>query len=311
MLQRFRNDPAYLNKYYAALLSVLALACAGLTALSPPDWQRYWWYLPAIALPVLPRFMLGVAALSYAAVVSMTIHRDGFRWAHLTLVPLALALTPVVASYAHNAAHRNLRPRFLRRPVGELCSLLHVVGFPEYTVVHFLHHKHTDDPEWDPHPPGALSYWQFLEGARTSVFRVLNKQYAAQFGQEATLRAAWKTLPLLMLLAQALRLHFFYFLLGPYVFTFFFLPTLVGKAAHYAFANYVTHRPDPQEPHGHVIRNLSNGLLYRWLNATSHGFYFHRNHHDNPNLFNPSRLPAARVNAVRTISPASERASAK
>src|SRR5262245_11930404 len=150
MLQKFRTDPRYLLRYYATTIALLVPICAALAFLRAPARSEYLWYLPAILLVVVPRFLVIVAALVYAAAVSLTVMRATFEPWQLLLVPLSLVLALLATSYIHNAAHDNIRPRWLRRPIGELCALFHLVGFPDWTIVHFIHHRHADDPEWDP-----------------------------------------------------------------------------------------------------------------------------------------------------------------
>lgn len=289
MLQRFRIDPAYLNRYYAKVIALLFAACAVLWVVTPPDLASYSLYAPALLLMLTPRFFVILGAFVYAVVVSVTLESADFRLAHLIFIPISLVLALIATSYIHNAAHGNVRPRFLRRFVGEACGLFHLVGFPDWTIVHFIHHRHADDPEWDPHPPAGLTYWQFLEGVKVSIFRVLRKYYVAQFGEGADQRTAWKTLPLFAMATQILKVHFWFLLLGPQVFTFLFMSSIVLKNLHYAFFNWATHVRDPEHPGQMQIINLNASLFFRFANFFSHGLYFHKNHHESPNLFNPGR----------------------
>jgi stearoyl-CoA desaturase (delta-9 desaturase) len=293
MIQLFRTDPAYLNKYYAKVSAVLLVACGALFALRPPGATSYLWYLPAIVVALVPRFSVILVAYAYAVAVSLTVMRAAYHPAYLLLVPLALYLALIATAYIHGAAHDSLRPRWLRRPVGELCGLFHLVGFPDWTIVHFVHHRHADDPEWDPHPPKGLTYWQFLNGVKTSIFRVLANRYFGAFGEDSpAAQRAWKTLPLFAMITQLLKMHFWFLLLGGQAFTFLFLTSIVFKNLHYAFFNYVTHVPSAEDPEQMVIVNLDRGVFFTIVNALSHGLYFHKNHHETPGLLDP-RKPAS------------------
>ena len=54
--------------------------------------------------------------------------------------------------------------------------------------------------------------------------------------------------------------------------------------------NYYTHE---QQPDGSVeVVNLDMNLYYRFCNTFLFGVFYHKNHHDKPNLFNPMRLGA-------------------
>jgi fatty acid desaturase len=294
VLQEFRTNPLYLNRYYASMSFVLAAASAFLLWALPTSLRDYLWYLPALVLMLVPRFAIIVTAFVYAVIVALTTMRASFHFGYLTLVPLSLYLALLATAYIHNAAHDNIRPRWLRRPIGELCGLFHLVGFPDWTIVHFIHHKHADDPEWDPHPPRGLTYFRFLDGVKASIFRVLRKRYFESFPDDTRAERAWKTLPLYAMAAQILRTHFWFFLLGPQVFTFLFMTSIVAKNLHYAFFNYATHVPSQDDPNEMVIVNLNHSFFFRGVNALSHGLYFHANHHQNPNLFDPRALALAK-----------------
>jgi hypothetical protein len=57
---------------------------------------------------------------------------------------------------------------------------------------------------------------------------------------------------------------------------------------HYAWFNYVTHRPLGD---GAIIVNR-NEHAYKLVNAIAFGLYFHRNHHIRPSLFDPRSFVA-------------------
>jgi stearoyl-CoA desaturase (delta-9 desaturase) len=271
----------------------LGVACAALIAQGSAARAEYLWYLPEITLVLVPRFPLIAGAYAYALAVSLSVQRASFSPAHLVLVPLSFYLAILATSYIHNAAHNNIRPRWLRRAIGELCGLFHLVGFPDWTIVHFIHHRHADDPEWDPHPPQGLSYWRFMNGVKDSIFRVLRKSYFSHHGEDnARAQRYWKTLPVYAMAGQILKVHFWYFLFGPQAFTFLFMTSIVAKNLHYAMFNYVTHVPSPEDPSRMTIVNLNDSAFFRVINAVSHGLYFHKNHHDDPNLFDPRRAGA-------------------
>jgi fatty acid desaturase len=288
MLHKFRTDPAYLNEYYRHVVLALLPACLVLATVRPHALADYGWYLPAIVLTVVPRFPVIALAFVYALAVSLTTGRASFQLWHLLLVPVSLLLVLLATSYIHNAAHDNIRPRWLRRPVGELCGLFHLVGFPDWTIIHFIHHRHADDPELDPHPPAGLSYWRFMNGVKDSIFRVLERRYFDQFGDRPEAARHWRQLPLYALVTQLAKTHFWFLLLGGQLFTFLFLTSIVAKNLHYAFFNYVTHVPSPDQPETMVVVNRTQGV-FRLINAVSHNLYLHANHHAHPGMFDPGK----------------------
>jgi fatty acid desaturase len=305
MIQNFRTDPAYLNKYYAKVSVVLAVVCASILWLRPGAGGSYLLYLPALLLTLVPRFPVIVAGYLYAVGTSLTLERGTFHIGYLALIPLGLYLALIATSYIHNAAHNNIRPRWLRRAIGEACGVFHLVGFPDWTIVHFVHHRHADDSELDPHPPAGLSYWRFLNGVKDSIFRVLTKNYFSNFEHEPRAAHYWRSLPLFAMSAQLLKIHFWFLLFGAQVFTFLFLTSIVAKNLHYAFFNYATHIPSPDDPSQMQIVNLNRSAFFRVVNLLSHGLYFHMNHHDNPNLFNPGLVPSPRTGSVLGHAPSS------
>jgi fatty acid desaturase len=288
MLQKFRSDPRYLLRYYGTAISVLLPTCALMVLLRSPARSGYFWYLPAIVMTVVPRFPVIAASCAYAVTISVTVQRASFSPWHLLLVPMSLVLALVATSYIHNAAHDNIRPRWLRRPIGELCALFHLVGFPDWTIVHFIHHRHADDPEMDPHPPAGLSYWRFLNGVKDSIFGALSRRYFDQFGADPVAARAWRQLPLYAFVTQLCKTHFWFLLLGGQSFAFLFLTSIVAKNLHYAFFNYATHVASLDDPSRVIIVNLDDGI-FRVINALSHNLYLHKNHHAEPALFDPGR----------------------
>ena len=90
---------------------------------------------------------------------------------------------------------------------------------------------------------------------------------------------------------MAVRLVFWFLLLGPSVFVLLYVPSYIFNYFFFSHFNYYTHRLDPNSREGQFeVLNLSDGYYYRLTNLIFFGIYHHRTHHSKPYLFNPQKL---------------------
>lgn len=285
MFSKFKANRRYLNEYYLTVIGLLVVADGLLAFVRSPDWHSVLWFAPAFVLLALPNIYLALLAFVYAALVAAV--RPDFSLAYLLGIPFAMTVTFIATAFLHNASHSSIKPNWLRRVLGEAMALLQLVGFPDWTFVHILHHQFSDDPTLDPHPPLDKTYWQFLLGMRQTISKVFGAYYFQLWGNDAESLRNLKELGIEAKLATFLKVVFWYLLLGPQLFVFFFVVSVPFKMAHYAWFNYATH---VYTKDGVLIVNLSEGF-YRLINWVAFGLYFHKNHHLRPDLFNPSKLP--------------------
>jgi stearoyl-CoA desaturase (delta-9 desaturase) len=170
-------------------------------------------------------------------------------------------------------------------------ALWQLVGFPDWTIVHVLHHMHADDTVLDPHPPMNKSYWQFLLEMRQTVSMVFANYYFHLWGKNEETLKNLKELGMESKMATFLKIVFWYLVLGPQIFAFFFVFSVVFKMMHYAWFNYATH---VYSKDGVLIVNLDKGL-YKFINFVAFGLYYHKNHHLRPDLFDPSKFSQENV----------------
>lgn len=191
-----------------------------------------------------------------------------------------------MSALLHNASHANIRPRWLRRILGEAVGLWQLMSFPSWFIVHVLHHKNPDDPVLDPHPPMGQSYLKFLFGMRQKISTVFINHYFSLWGDNDESKRCLKELGIESQVAMFLQALFWYLLLGPQIFTFLFIASVIFKMAHYAWFNYATHVYTDEGP---VIVDLNQGL-YKVVNLLGFGLYHHKSHHDQASLYNPSKI---------------------
>lgn len=280
MIRSFQGDPHYLARYHEKWILGLLAVNAGLAVATEAEVADIAWYLPAILLLSSTRIESVLCALLWATGVSVM--RADFEIASLAGLPAAVLFSLMFSGLLHCASHNAIRPRFLNRPAGELIGLFQLAGFPDWTVIHVLHHRHADDPERDPHPPIGKSYWEFTKGMRDSVLAAYLKRYFEIFGASDSSKAAVRRFARAMQADMLLRILFWFLLLGPQHFTFLFAFSVMFKMLHYAWFNHVTHQPSG-------IRNLGAGG-YAWLNTLTFGLYYHGNHHRYPTVFDPRDL---------------------
>lgn len=294
MITRFSSDKKFLTRYHASsFYTVLALSSL-MAFIKPFSVQEFLWYLPIVIIMSSTKIQIVLGVFIYACVVSMT--SDSFHWIYLSAIPVAILLTFPLTALLHSASHGSLRPKWLNRPVGELVGLMQLSGFAQWKIVHVVHHKHADDPDLDPHPPQFKSYWEFTKGMRESAIKAYAKFYLKTFGDNNESGAELKRFGMMAKLDQSARVLLWYLVLGPQLFTFLFLASIVFKMFHYAWFNYITHRPTGNEIE---VKNLDSNLYYI-INRIAFGLYYHKNHHLYPLLFNPRYLAISKVAAKNT-----------
>lgn len=297
MLKKFRSDRNYLAKYHERVGALIMLANVGLVFLLEPELLTTLWYLPCLVLFSSPQVTTVLAGFGYVLVVS--VFADLFEPVFLLGIPLGILLTFPFTGLLHCASHDSMRPKWLNRPVGEIMGFIQLYGFPDWKVLHFMHHSFSDNPELDPHPPITKNYWEFTKGMRNAASNAFLKHYFKHFGQTPEIIASAQRFGRASRFDTVMKLVFWYLALGPQVFSFFYLTSIAFKMLHYAWFNHSTH----QSADGRRIelRNLNHGLFYPVINALAFGMYFHKSHHLSPSVFNPQRTERLRAQLKRDL----------
>jgi fatty acid desaturase len=280
----FRTNSRYLTSFHIKSAIFWIAACIVCFLLFRKSVSWFLIFLPGLLL-VSSQHLLRVAAgliLSLGACFYCGLTIPHAFYFFLLLSPVwALIATAIL----HNASHGNIKPKWLCRIVGELFAVIQLVGFPDWVIVHVLHHSHPDDSIRDPHPPLDLNYWTFLNGMRLSILRVLLTEYFKIWGNTPETLTQIKRLALASRIDQIAKVVFWWLLLGPIGFSLFFAPSILFKMMHYAWFNFATHKTTDGQT---AVVNLDRGL-YRVVNSISFGLYYHKNHHENPKLFDPRK----------------------
>jgi len=93
------------------------------------------------------------------------------------------------------------------------------------------------------------------------------------------------------------NLLFWYMLLGPAAFIFFYIPSFIANYMLVADVNYSAHPKDPATLETQPA-NLNDRFYHKICNALFSGIYYHANHHRKPLLFNPKKMPARPAQAA-------------
>ncbi len=296
MLRKFRSDRNYLARYHEYAGAALLLVNLGLVFLKTPELKTTLWCLPCLMLISSPQ--VTTVLLGYVYALTVAVLGGHFESVYLIGIPLGIVLTFPFTGLLHCASHDSLRPKWLNRPVGELMGLVQLYGFPDWKVLHFMHHSFSDDAELDPHPPLDKKYWEFTKGMRTAASNAFLKHYFMQFGQTQLTIASAQRFGRAAKFDALMKLVFWYLVLGGQAFSFFYLTSIAFKMLHYAWFNHSTH----QSPDGNTeLRNLNHGLIYPVINALAFGMYFHKNHHLAPSMFNPQRIDKSREQLKREL----------
>ncbi len=281
MLTRFCTDQNYLSKYHERMALLLFAINTVLFIVRDFSFSDVVWYLPCFFLVLSPQVTFVFAGWIFAAALGL--YFDRFEQVHFLGALAGILITFPATALLHGASHGSLRPRRLNRPVGELMGLFQLYGFPDWKVLHVIHHAHSDDPDRDPHPPLAKTYWNFLNGMRDTAAAAFIKYYVKQFGATPDVARSVRRFSRSAKLDTLMKLGFWFLLLGPSYFSAFYLTSIVFKMVHYAWFNFATHRPREG------VLNLNHGL-YSLVNAVSFGLYYHKNHHRVPTVLDPRRV---------------------
>jgi fatty acid desaturase len=204
---------------------------------------------------------------------------------------LALLLCGLPSSLLHNCAHGNVGSKLLNRMVGEICGSIMLYGFEGFRLGHLFHHKHPDNPKYDPHPPHGLKFHEFLISPIKATLVVIENAYYETFGitEQSSRNIALQKI--FFNLTIAARIVFWVALLGPKWFFLFYVPMYFANIFVFAHINYATH-VHRQDGYSEII-NLDGNIYYRFVNFVSFGGYYHKNHHLSPKSFDPSRVSVA------------------
>ncbi|QDK40256.1 hypothetical protein DOM21_02050 [Bacteriovorax stolpii] len=193
----------------------------------------------------------------------------------------------IVSSLLHNASHSNVSTKLFNRIVGEYCGYWVLYGFTNFSLVHILHHQHSDD-EMDPVNPKGMSFIVFLSAPMRYMIKAAKAYLFSVHGKEEDYHKIMKAQTVVFHLNLVLRLAIWYIFLGNFLFLFFYIPSFLTIVTIFAHINYVCHRDHVD---GSVeIVNLNHNLYYKVANFFTMGGYFHKNHHTNMKLFNPMSL---------------------
>lgn len=281
MMKQYAKSPWALAGYHLKL----GLALTGINAFIffslNPDVASIIMFLPALFLLSSSRLELAFGAAIYATGLCFFLYEPEVLHFGAALLGTFIVM-PAMALF-HNAAHANFRPKWLNRPMGELMALLQLTGWPEWKIVHLLHHAHADDANLDPHPPLNKSFWKFAFSVRESIQKAFGIHFIKKFGESAEVKKALKVFSLSSMYSQVMKSFFWFLVLGPQYFAFFLSVSIVSKYLQYSWFNYVTHK----WVDGKIeLQNLDSGI-YRFMNFFTFGLYAHRIHHRIPYYFDP------------------------
>ena len=232
---------------------------------------------------------LGIFTLLNFSLVSFELSFLHFSWnlGLLLIIPIALVLGLVSATAFHNASHGNIKPRILNSLIGELTANLSLEDLRCFTVGHMLHHKHTDHPTLDPHPPQRMTFLQFILNSRQSTIAVISQFYFKKHGVAAAQKRNVKLQIGIYHLLSLSKLAFWFLLFGWLGFLLLYLPSFLSYFFGFAHLNYISHQPDQS---GEVtIHDRDGKLFYRLMNMLTAGGYYHKSHHLYPGFYNPSK----------------------
>lgn len=202
----------------------------------------------------------------------------------LFLLPFGLIIGVQVPVIIHNCVHGNFRIKWLNILAGEIAGVYVLLGLAAFELNHRMHHVHSDS-DMDPHNPHDKNFFKFFFANNFGGTEPVLKKYLKFHGDTRTNRNIFAATAFMHFLAVPVRALIWFYLLGPSLFLFFFIPSYLFHMFVFAHINFYTHETF-EDGHAEVY-NLNNNLYYRFVNYFGNGVYYHKNHHINPNFYNP------------------------
>jgi stearoyl-CoA desaturase (delta-9 desaturase) len=260
---------------------------ASLTSLPYTQFRKsrhfYLWYDGFFALSC-------IAAIAWMRTVGWQGLTQAWDWRLLFLLPVACHIQILCSVWIHNCTHNNF-PRAVNRLVGEICGFVVLTRFASWEIIHQRHHKYSDDPELDPHPilPGFTGYWKFTWRSVVAVEQQLQRMYFEMYGGETPENVRYQRYrAVLSFGTMVLCATTWFLILGAPVFVLLFVPASLVGFFHLMHFNWSTHNPWSKTADFRPV-NIDSGF-YKIGNWLWHGIYFHGNHHEKTNLFNPGKM---------------------
>jgi fatty acid desaturase len=254
LLKRFYTDRYLHIRSFSLNALVMASLCAALYAVRPPEFYAF-----------------------------------SFQWWHLALIPLGIYIGGLSAVFIHNASHNSFPNKWLNDACGHLSGSHQLWGFTGWKLIHLVHHHYSDNVDMDPHAPGDKTFWQFARGMFLHSSAKITQRYREQFGAGLKTKLLHKAVLIVFLGLVALNLTFWFLLLGPAAFVWFYIPSYIANHLLFVDINYTAHPKDPITGESKAA-NLDHNWYYKTANFLWCGIYYHANHHRKPLLFNPKYM---------------------
>lgn len=212
-----------------------------------------------------------------------------FSFNGLYLLPLGLIIGVQIPALMHNCVHGNLRPRWMNILAGELAGVYILLGMAAFEINHRMHHVYADT-ELDPHNPEGKKFFKFFFANNFGGTEPVLRKHLEFHGDTKENRLIFKGIVLFHFLNVPARIFLWVMLLGPDLFLTFFVPSYLFHMFVFAHINYYTHKSLPDGTN--EVYNMNSNLYYKFVNYFGSGVYYHKNHHKNPNIYNPMLGPS-------------------
>ncbi len=210
---------------------------------------------------------------------------------HLLLIIPALYVAGISTIWMHNASHGSFKNPVINRMCGEIAGVHQLWGFFGWQFIHTVHHMYSDREVGDPHNPKGKTFWQFTKNMFLHSSNEITRRYRDHWGSTTRTFILRQCVYLTFTGMVLAHLVFWFLLLGPEGFIFFYIPSIVANHIFYAHINYYCH-PVNTETGNTAPANLDGNWYYKLCNTLFYGIYYHDNHHRKPKVFDPRTVPA-------------------
>ncbi|WP_020162230.1 fatty acid desaturase [Cycloclasticus pugetii] len=286
MFHSFFDKPYFMLQYFVVWAALLWVAIFMLLPSYSGDWL-----MPVLMISLTLTLRLDAMLLAIIPAILLSPTPLETTLYLVCLLPITVSVGIASAALLHNASHSTLKPRWLNTCVGEVISLLVRTNYFGWKMVHYYHHKHTDDSNKDPHCPQGKAFWPYANNMQKSTVEYLDARHLELHHLPKRIYILTMVLGALLLAGIPL---FWLLVFGPTLFAAIWMPIFISAWWLYYVINYYTHPYN--EEGGNAAVNLNTKVWHKLMNMVSFGTLYHKNHHEDANLFNPSKKPASEPN---------------
>jgi len=244
-LPQFKNDPFFLLKHHLISLIVLVPVLIALWEFHPiTHGNHFWlWFVFCFMLSA-PSIPLGLLAAGGCLFSLWYFQPHSFARSDALWVLAGIISGMYSSVFMHLVSHRSFKSKPIQAIIGEICSLQQLLSHHIWSIMHMVHHQYPDDPVRDPHPPLNQNIVIFGANMKSKMALHLQNFYLEHWKNNPKNKINWSLTLALVIAVYFCYALFWLLLLGPKIFTLFYITSHTITSFWYVHFNFATHRLD-------------------------------------------------------------------